>query len=108
MQATFVQQGAGVDFVAGSDVARGDVVVQGDLVGVARADVGNGQLGTISVEGVFDVVKDSAASISAGAKVYWDSTTSQAVTTASGNKLIGKAVDAAGAGTTAVRVRFSQ
>lgn len=108
MQATFVQQGDGVDFVAASDVNCGDVVVQGDLVGIATADVANGATGTITVEGVFDVAKNSAISISAGAKIYWDATNSQAVTTASGNKLIGKAVEAAGAGATLVRVRLSQ
>jgi predicted RecA/RadA family phage recombinase len=108
MQATFVQQGDGIDFVAGADVNRGDVVVQGDLVGIATADVANGATGTITVEGVFDVVKDSSISISAGAKVYWDAVNSQAVTTATGNKLIGKAVEAAGSGATLVRVRLSQ
>ena len=55
-----------------------------------------------------DVVKDPAASISSGAKVYWDATNSQAVTTATGNKLLGKAVAAAGANTTTVRARLSQ
>lgn len=108
MQATYVQAGEGVEFLAASDISRGDVVVQGDLVGIATADVSTGELGTVTVDGVFDVVKDSGATISVGAKVYWDSVNSLAVVAASGNKLIGKATEAAGSGVTLIRVRLSQ
>ena len=108
MQATYVQAGEGVEFLAASDISRGDVVVQGDLVGIATADVSTGELGTVTLDGVFDFVKDSAVTVSAGAKVYWDSVNSLAVTTATGNKLIGKAIEAVGTGVTSVRVRLSQ
>ena len=70
--------------------------MQGELVGITKHDIKANVLGSIAVEGVFDIVKDPAASISAGAKVYWDSVNSQAVTTATGNKLLGKAVASAG------------
>jgi predicted RecA/RadA family phage recombinase len=108
MQATFVQQGDSVDFVASSDVNRGDVVVQGDLVGIATADVANGATGTITVEGVFDLTRDPAAAITAGEKLYWDAVNLRAVRTATGNKLIGKAVADADPATTTIRVRLSQ
>ncbi|MCP4892379.1 MAG: DUF2190 family protein [Actinomycetales bacterium] len=106
--ADFVQAGAAVDYTPTEDLVAGSVVVQGELVGFTKHDIRANTLGSIAVEGVFDVVKDSAVSISAGAKVYWDATNSQAVTTATGNKLIGKAVAAAGANTTTVCVRLSQ
>ena len=106
--ADFVQEGAAVDYTPTEDLVAGTVVVQGELVGFTKHDIKANALGSISVEGVFDVVKDPAASISAGAKVYWDSINLQAVTTATGNKLIGKAVAEAAASTTSVRVRLSQ
>ncbi|MGV3483361.1 MAG: DUF2190 family protein [Planctomycetaceae bacterium] len=106
--AEFVQQGAAVDYTPATDTPAGTVVVQGDLVGITKRDIKANVLGAISVEGVFDIVKDSAAVITAGSKVYWDAINSQTVTTATGNKLIGKAIADAGAGTTTVRVRLSQ
>ena len=107
-QAQFIHDGAAVDFTPDEDVAAGTIVVVGDLVGVTKRDIASGVLGAIAVEGVFDVIKDSAVSISAGAKVYWDAVNSLTVTTATGNKLIGKAIADAGVGKTEVRVRLSQ
>ena len=106
--ADFVQEGAAVDYTPTEDLVAGSVVVQGELVGFTKHDIKANTLGSIAVEGVFDVVKDPAASISAGSKVYWDSTNTQAVTTATGNKLIGKSVAAAAANTATVRVRLNQ
>lgn len=108
MSADFVQEGAAVDYTPTADLAAGSVVVQGELVGITKHDIKANVLGSIAVKGVFDIVKDPAASISAGAKVYWDSVNSQAVTTATGNKLLGKAVASAGVNDTIVRVRLSQ
>ena len=106
--ADFVQQGAAVDYTPTEDTTAGTVIVQGELVGITKHDIKANALGAISVEGVFDIVKDPTASISAGAKVYWDSVNSQAVSVATGNKLLGKAVESAGVNTTTVRVRLSQ
>jgi predicted RecA/RadA family phage recombinase len=107
-QADFVQQGAAVDYTPVADTPAGTVVVIGELVGITKHDIKANTLGSISVEGVFDVVKASAVVISSGAKVYWDAANSLAVTTATGNKQIGKSVADAGAGATYVRVRLSQ
>ncbi len=107
-QATFVQQGAAVDYTPDANVAAGTVVVQGDLLGITKHDIKANVLGAVSVEGVFDIAKDSAGAIAAGAKVYWDATNNLAVTTATGNKLLGKSVSTAAIGTTTVRVRLSQ
>ncbi len=108
--AVFVQQGEQIDYTPSADVAAGDVVVQEDLVGIARSAIPAGTPGSLAVAGVFDVVKASATEFTAGAKVYWDATNKLAVTTDGGgaNKLVGKAVRAAGAGVTTVRVRLSQ
>ena len=105
--ATFVQQGAAVDYTPTVDTPAGAVVVQGDLFGITKHIIKANALGSIAVEGVFDIEKDPAATIAAGAKVYWDATASQAVTVATGNKQLGKAVAAAGARTSTVRTRLS-
>lgn len=107
-KAVFVQDGTSIDYTPTTDVAAGDVVVQGDLVGIATQDIPANTLGTLKVEGVFDVVKQSGAAISTGALVYWDATNQVATTSATGNKLIGKCIKAAAAADATVRVKMSQ
>lgn len=106
-KAVFVQDGTSIDYIPTTAVAAGDVVVQGDLVGIATQDIPANTLGALKVEGVFDVVKQSGAAISAGALVYWDATNQVATTSATG-KLIGKCIKAAAAADATVRVKMSQ
>ncbi len=105
MQARFIHDGKSVDFFPVADIAAGTVIVEGDLVGVTKLDIPAGRLGALAVVGVFDVAKGNAA-ITLGAKIYWDATAKQAVTTATGNTLIGIAVQEAGVDDTVVRVRM--
>jgi len=98
--ATFVHDGNTIDYTPATDVAAGDVVVQGELIGVAKVPIPADKLGALAVTGVFDLPK--------AANVYWDEANQQATTTATGNKLIGKTVAAAGDDDTTVRVRLSQ
>jgi predicted RecA/RadA family phage recombinase len=58
MQAQFVHDGKAVDFTPTADVAVGSIVIQGDLVGITKRDIKAGSLGSIAVEGVFDIPKD--------------------------------------------------
>ena len=106
----FVQEGDAIDYTPAADVAAGDVVVQGDLVGVSKLDIPAGRLGALAVQGVFDFPKatGSGTAITAGTKLYWDATNGRATATATGNKLIGKAVADAGADDATVRIRLSQ
>ena len=106
--AQFLSDGAVVDYTPSVDTPAGSVVVQDDLVGITKHDIKADALGALAVEGVFDIAKDPTAAITAGAKLYWDATNGQAVTTATGNKLLGKAIADAAASTTLVRVRLSQ
>ena len=66
-----VSDGNVMSFVAGADYSTGDVVVVGSIVGVALADVDNGDTGTMAVGGE-RTVPAATAEITAGAKVYWD------------------------------------
>ena len=110
MATTFVQQGAAIDYTPGADTPAGTVVVQGDLVGVTRVDLKAGQLGALAVEGVFNFPKATTAGtgFTAGQLAYWDNTNDVATKTATGNKLIGKAVRAAAEADATVRIRLSQ
>lgn len=114
-QATFVQEGALIDYTPGSAVSAGNVVVQGGMVGVANLDIAANQLGALAVAGVFDVVKEEVA-ITAGADVWWRPTgdpyggtaDSGAASPVGGSAYLGKAVVAAASTDSTVRVRLQQ
>ncbi len=84
MTATFIQEGASIDYTPGADVAAGAVVVQGELVGVAVRAISANTLGALAVEGVFDFPKATGGgtAITAGAQLYWDDTNDVATTNA--------------------------
>ncbi|WP_413431562.1 DUF2190 family protein [Crateriforma spongiae] len=109
MQAQFVHDGRQVDFTPDVDVSVGSIVIQGDLVGITRRDLPADTLGSIAVEGVFDIPKDpaDAETYSAGQKIY--ATTDGIVTeVADGTFYLGKVVSDAEATDNFVRVRLSQ
>ncbi len=105
MQARFIHDGKSIDFFPATDVPAGTVIVEGDLVGATKLDIQAGRLGALAVVGVFDVAKNDGP-ITLGSKVYWDKTAKQAVTTATGNKQLGIAIQAAEATDGTVRVRI--
>lgn len=107
-QASFVHEGASIDYTPGANVAAGEVVVQGDLVGVAKLDILTGRLGALAVDGVFDFAKEFGVTHPVGQIVYWDNSNDMVTATATGNKLVGKVVRAASASDLTVRVRLSQ
>jgi len=107
MSVKYIQTGDAVDYIPGADVSAGDVVVQGELVGVAKLDIQTGKLGALAVTGLFDFPKASGdGGIAAGARCYWDVAEGVAKgnAEAGANKLIGKAVKAAGNADTTVRI----
>ena len=109
MQAQFVHDGKAVDFIPTADVAVGSIVIQGDLVGITKRDIKAGSLGSIAVEGVFDIPKDPADAevYAAGQKIY--ATTDGIVTDVdAGTVYLGKVVNDAAATDSFVRVRLSQ
>ena len=110
--AIFVHDGKSIDYTPGADVSAGDVVVQADLVGIAKLDIAANALGALAVVGVFDLPKATGvgSGIAAGANCYWDEAEQVAKTDAEAgaNKLLGKAVAAAGDDDATVRIRLSQ
>lgn len=104
MQARYVQRSESIDIVPGKDVAAGEIVFFGDLVGVAKIPIKAGELGSLALSGIFDVLKPVRCSFSPGAMVYWDAVRESAVTLAGGNVPLGLAITAARLDADKVRV----
>jgi len=108
--AQYIHKGDSIDYTPTANVPAGAVVVQGELVGVTKVDIPANTLGALAVTGVFDFPKatGTGTAIAAGTNCHWNATTQQATTTATGNKLIGKCIRAAGDTDETVRVLLSQ
>ena len=98
-----------INYTPEDAVDSGDVVVQEDLCGIATADIAADVLGTLDVEGVFDVAKatGSGTAIVAGAIVYWDDLNDVCTETVSGNTYMGKTILAAAIGDATARVKLT-
>ncbi len=108
-QAVFIHDGCCLDYTPPVDLPTGEVIVQGELVGVTKQPIKANQLGALATDGVFDFAKNTGVAFTAGAFVYWDDVANVAVASAGGGaKLLGKAVRAALATDTTVRVRLLQ
>lgn len=102
MQARYVQRGESVDLRPDCEISAGEIVVRDGLVGVAKIAVKKGELGSIALSGVFDVVKPARCAFSTGSTVYWDALRQSAV--ASGTVLLGLAAESAKLTDSTVRV----
>ncbi len=87
-----------------SGVAAGDGVLVGALFGVAAIDGTQNATVEAQTKGVFDLTKEPALAMTAGARVFWDNTNRRVTTTAAGNFSIGIATQAALAADATVRV----
>lgn len=106
--ARYIEAGDTIDFVASANVTAGGVVVIGNsIVGVAPRDVASGGTGAVTINGVFEMPKDSAANLSVGASVYWNATSGTITTVASGSVACGKVIKAAGSGTLTALVKIN-
>lgn len=99
----YISSGATIDVVLSEDTKAGVPYVHGTLVGIPVTDGDGVNLQAVQLKGIFRLPKANAG-ITAGAKVYWNATDGNLVTTASGNTLVGVAISAAGSGTTEVDV----
>ena len=106
MEVRFIHEGRAIDYTPTVDLTAGTVVVLGDRVGVCIADIPANVLGALQVVGVFDFAKDNTV-IPLYGKVYWDAAAKKATVTATGNILLGIALNAAAATDTIVRVRLN-
>lgn len=113
MGATYVQEGAYLDYVSEADLPVGSVVVRQNLVGVTKRAIQAGELGHLATRGVFDFPKTVGVGgdgFGLGARVYWDETNQVATWSSGGgaHKTIGKVVKAALDPDATVRVMLTQ
>ena len=89
MATNYTQQGAVMDYVASATISSGDVIAIGEQIGIALVDMVSGDTAAVAIEGVFTVAKVSAAVITQGESVIWDSSAEEfddnAATPASGD-----------------------
>ncbi|SCY61621.1 DUF2190 family protein [Paracoccus tibetensis] len=90
----YVQPGEHLTLTMAAAVVSGQLVRVGSIVGVAQGNAAEGEDVVLVRRGVFDLPKTAAQAWTAGAKVYL-TTEGDLTTTASGNTLIGVAVEAA-------------
>lgn len=103
----FVQPGDTLTLVAPYAVAAGAGLLVGSIFGVAGTTAASGANVEADVTGVFDLAKAAGAAWTQGARIYWDDTAKNCTTTASTNKLIGVATQAAALADVIGRVRLT-
>ena len=69
--ASYVSQGDILDHTPSSAVAAGDVVVIGAIIGVAPRPIAANTLGTLAVEGVFEMPVATGATGAQGSAINW-------------------------------------
>ena len=106
--AAFVHEGVTVPFVPAVDVAPGSVIVLGKLVGVAKFGIAAGSRGSITVQGVFEVIKDPTTNINAGTILYWSQISHHVIKNQYQHAKLGVAVKNAPPSTATVLVRLKQ
>jgi predicted RecA/RadA family phage recombinase len=94
----FIQEGRYMTLPAPYDVNAGDGAQIGQIFGVTTLDALNGADTQFDTHGVYALDKAPSQAWTAGAAVYWDDTNKYCTTTASGNLLIGAAVEVVGSG----------
>lgn len=103
----YIQRGDALTILAPANIASGAGLLVDSLFGIANGKATTGENVVLSTVGVFSLPKVTANAFALGAKVYWATATNNVTSTVGANKLIGVAVEVAGAGTTAVKVRLN-
>ena len=94
--ATYIQKGDVIDYTNGTaaKINAGDIVAIGNRIGIAGTDIAVGAVGTLVLEGVFEIPKATGA-ITVGAELYLDGDGKATATKGQLTTVIGIAVTAA-------------
>lgn len=106
--ATYVREGVTVPIITDVEIPAGNVVVLEKLVGVAKYGICEKSRGSITVAGVFNLVKDPTTNIPAGTILYWSKISHHVIKNAYQHSMIGIAVEDAPPSTLRVLVRLKQ
>lgn len=111
MANSYISEGDRIDWTngTGSAVSSGDVVQVGfKQLGVALADIASTAVGTVAVDGVFELAKASGA-ITQGAKLWWDAVAENVINAPTiSSWFIGYAAKAAGSSDATVKVALEE
>ncbi len=102
----YIQPGNVLPLTMPAAVKSGDGVLVGTLFGVAAIDGASGAVVDCALTGVYELPKATGA-ITQGQAIYWDNTAKKVTGTASSNRLIGAAIEAAVSGAATLRVRLA-
>lgn len=91
----YIQPGEHITLTMPAAVTSGAGVLVGAIFGVAQSHAAENQQTVLVRRGVFELPKTAAQAWTVGAKIYWNDTDAVCTTAASGNTLIGAAVEAA-------------
>ena len=101
MKAKYIQKGDAVDYIPNQDMDAGESVCLGDLIGITRIPIKAGTLGTLTLSGVFDIIKQAGVTFSTGDSVCWNSSSGSAAHT---GVVLGLAIEKSSADSEHVRV----
>ena len=104
----YIQEGERIQYTAGADITSGQMVLVSKRLGVATADIANGDVGVLAMDGVYEIAKLSTDVVAQGDLLYWDNVNSRLTLTATSNTLAGYAHAAAGNGVTTVKIRINR
>ncbi|MBK68019.1 MAG: hypothetical protein CMP22_07820 [Rickettsiales bacterium] len=106
MSVNKIQDGNVLDLTAPSGgVVSGTPVLIGTILCVPVTSADEGDVFAADVVGVYEIAKATGA-LTEGAKVYWDNSAKKVTATASGNTLVGVAVEGVASGAETVKVRL--
>ncbi|OYO76214.1 putative RecA/RadA family phage recombinase [Lachnotalea glycerini] len=105
-KASYWQRGESLDYknTTGEMIQADTIVTLDTRIGIAGKDIGNNEIGSLHVVGVYEMPKLQTDDILFGAAVYYDGT--QITLSQDGNTPAGYAVQAAGIDTTKVLVKL--
>ena len=92
----FIAVGDRLTIPAPADIASGEGVLLETLFGVAEGAATSGSEVVLKLSGVLDLPKAPSQEWAIGAAIYWDAAEKRCTTVATGNRLIGIAVQPVG------------
>lgn len=111
MTTKYIQPGETLDWTngTGAAVASSDVVVVGNHgLGIALAAIAISAVGSVIINGVFELAKNTSDAVVEGQKLWWDATNEEVINAPAINAwFIGYAIDAELAATTTVKVQLA-
>jgi len=94
---TRISDGKSIDHRPEAALVGGDVVQLGELIGIAASSIGAGELGSLSITGIYELPRVATLSpVPAGTRLYWNTAAQQVRTTAGGGFLIGYTIELVG------------